>query len=129
MSNGKDFGVDEVHDKIDAFMLSIFEAIRAHELLEDPEAPKLTGEKLNMVASSYKEAIHAIDNMTGIRDTKADQEKRLLEQSKEAVLLRHSILSEESKLLQKKKAFDSKLQAAFSDEALKFPSNEAKFRE
>lgn len=129
MTAGKDFGVDDVHDKIDAFMLSIFEAIRAHELLEDPEAPQLTGEKLNMVALSYNEAIHAIDNMTGIHDTKADQEKRLLEQSKEAALLRESILSEENKLLLKKKALDSDLQAAFSDEALKFPSKKAKLRE
>jgi hypothetical protein len=119
-----DFGVDEVHDKIDAFMLSIFEAIRAHELLEDPEAPKITEEKLGMVASSYKEAIHAIDHMTGIHDSKASQEKRLLEQSKEAVTLKQSILSKESELLEKKKALDAQLQAAFNDEALKFPSSE-----
>ena len=39
---GEDVPVDEVHDRIDAFVLSIFEAIRAHELLENPEAPKLT---------------------------------------------------------------------------------------
>ena len=120
---GEDVPVDEVHDRIDAFVLSIFEAIRAHELLENPEAPKLTGEKLSTVASCYKEVIHAVDHITGIEDSKADQEKRIFEQSKEAALLRQSILAKEGELLDKKKAFDAQLLAAFNDEALKFPND------
>lgn len=119
--SSEEIGVDEVHDRIDSFVLSIFEAIRAHELLEDPNAAALTGEKLKAVASTYKEANHAIDNMTGIKHSKADQEQRLMEQSEEILSLRKDILEKEEELISKKKKFDAVLVGALSDEALGFP--------
>ncbi len=115
------FGVDEVHEIIDGFFLSIFEAIRGHELLSEPNADELKRQRLNTVTDKYKETMAAIDNLEGIKMTKGEQEARLQEQSEEISALRKSILQKEQDLLTKRKEIDEKLAQRCSDDALALP--------
>ena len=115
------FGVDEVHEIIDGFFLSIFEAIRGHELLSEPNADELKRQRLNTVTDKYKETMAAIDNLEGIKMTKGEQEARLQEQSEEISALRKSILQKEQDLLTKRKEIDEKLAQRCSDDALNLP--------
>ena len=113
--------VDEAHDRIDAFVLSVFEGIRGHEVLQEPNAEELKREKLNSVTVNYKEVISAIDNLPGMQMTKAEQEQRLHAQSDELNALKTSILEKEELLLKKRKDIDARLALALSDEALNLP--------
>lgn len=115
------FGVDEVHEIIDGFFLSIFEAIRGHELLSEPNADELKRQRLKTVTDRYKETMAAIDNLEGIKMTKGEQEARLQEQSEEISALRKSILQKEQDLLTKRKEIDEKLAQRCSDDALALP--------
>ena len=115
------FGVDEVHEIIDGFFLSIFEAIRGHELLSEPNADELKRQRLKTVTDKYKETMAAIDNLEGIKMTKGEQEARLQEQSEEISALRKSILQKEQDLLTKRKEIDEKLAQRCSDDALNLP--------
>ena len=115
------FGVDEVHEIIDGFFLSIFEAIRGHELLSEPNADELKRQRLKTVTDKYKETMAAIDNLEGIKMTKGEQETRLQEQSEEISALRKSILQKEQDLLTKRKEIDEKLAQRCSDDALNLP--------
>ena len=115
------FGVDEVHEIIDGFFLSIFEAIRGHELLSEPNADELKRQRLKTVTDKYKETMAAIDNLEGIKMTKGEQETRLQEQSEEISALRKSILQKEQDLLTKRKEIDEKLAQRCSDAALNLP--------
>lgn len=114
-------GVDEVHEIIDGFFLSIFEAIRGHELLSEPNADELKRQRLKTVTDKYKETMAAIDNLEGIKMTKGEQETRLQEQSEEISALRKSILQKEQDLLTKRKEIDEKLAQRCSDDALNLP--------
>ena len=117
------FSVDELHEIFDGFFLSIFEAIRGHEVLSEPNADELKGQRLKAVTDKYKDMMMAIDNLEGIKMTKEEQEARLQEQSEQISSLRGSILQKQQTLLAKRKQIDEKLASMLSDEALALPGH------
>ena len=113
--------VDELHEDIDKFFLAIFEAIRGHEVLSEPNADELKREKLKGVTDNYKKVMDAIDNLEGIKMTKDEQVKRLQEQSEQMGELRDRISQKEQNLKVKLKQVDEQLAKELTDEILALP--------
>ena len=116
-----DVSVDELHRDIDTFFLAMFEAIRGHEVLNEPNADELKQQKLKRVTDNYKKVMQGIDNLEGMKMSKTQQEARLQEQSKTMSELRDRISQKEQDLKVKLKQIDQQLATELSDEILEIP--------
>ena len=123
--------VDAVHDQLDALVLSVFEAIRGHEVAvknaEKEEAvagqikPALQRAHRDVakeVRVQYNATMARIDELVGVERTKAQQEELLERQDQEIVQLRDRVVQAEKNLLSKRNAIDKQLQTLLSDDVL-----------
>jgi len=120
--------VDAVHDELDGLVLSVFEAIRGHEVaVQQAAQAEGSGEeqlaivrkgKALEVNRKHQSAKAAVESLLGIDTTQEQQEVELLQQSERIAQLRERILLSEGKLLQKKKSIDAALSSELSDDVL-----------
>jgi hypothetical protein len=120
--------VDAVHDTLDSLVLSVFEAIRGHEVavlqagLEEEGGEQalqaVRKEKAEEVHRKYVAAVQSVQSLAGLDTTPSQQEEQLQQQSQRIQQLRERILTSEGKLLQKKNSIDAALSAELSDQVL-----------
>ena len=99
--------VDQLHDQIDAMVLSIFESMRN----ESGATPSVQADS-KLISTRYKEACNMVDNLIGINVTETEQMTELAEltDSFEASKARTFIL--QAQLCELKREIDEKLQVA-----------------
>ncbi len=114
------FSVDELHDKVDAFVLSVFEAIRGHPVAQEGAARlrEARASKAVDVRAAYAAATAAADGLIGVNRTAAEQDAKLDEQSAELRVLKTRILANKKAMLCRQKELDTQLRLHLSDEVL-----------
>eukprot|EP00428_Durinskia_dybowskii_P071351 CAMPEP_0170407522 /NCGR_PEP_ID=MMETSP0117_2-20130122/28292_1 /TAXON_ID=400756 /ORGANISM="Durinskia baltica, Strain CSIRO CS-38" /LENGTH=111 /DNA_ID=CAMNT_0010664775 /DNA_START=76 /DNA_END=411 /DNA_ORIENTATION=+ len=101
--------VDDIHDLIDSLELSVFEAMRkvANEGAN-------VNDSADIVKEIYSSVCSAVDNLSGINRTHAEQLAILQELSKKYEATRNSVLELEGKLLETKHEVDKRLESSCS---------------
>jgi hypothetical protein len=112
--------VDDVHNRLDSLLLSVFEAVLAHTAVvpDGSNIETLRAEKVLKIRDNYTSAMAAIETLSGI-DCKEDDQKLTLDaQSIEISVLKEKIIHIESQLLQRRRDIDVALNSVLSDQIL-----------
>jgi hypothetical protein len=117
--------VEEVHEKLDMFVLSIFEAVRGHEVAQlGEEKWKIEAtEKNTDIHKKYHDSIDSIDKLKGMNRTEEDQTRTLDDQSIRIAALKEKILQYENELITRKETIDLQLRTHLNDDVLGLKSN------
>ena len=117
--------VEEVHEKLDMFVLSIFEAVRGHEVAQlGEEKWKIEAtEKNTDIHKKYHDTIDSIDKLKGMNRTEEDQTRTLDDQSIRIAALKEKILQYENELITRKETIDLQLRTHLNDDVLGLKSN------
>ena len=96
--------VDELHDQIDAMVLSVFESMRN----ESGPTPAVEADS-KLVATRYGEVCSSVDRLIGIGQSEAEQLNKLANLSSEYEASKSRILQLEAQLNTIKNQIDAKL--------------------
>lgn len=115
--------VDDVHDRLDSLMLSVFDAVLGHTAVSitpdgNTNIDTLRAEKVQKIRSEYSIAVDGIENLVGIDRTEDEQQQILAQQSQDISALKEKIMLFEAQMLQKKREIDVALNSALSDQVL-----------
>ena len=112
--------VDDVHNRLDSLLLSVFETVLAHTAVapDGSNIESLRAEKVLKIRDNYASALTALENLSGIDCREEDQKLTLDAQSIEIAASKEKILHFESQLLQRRRDIDVALNAALSDQVL-----------
>jgi hypothetical protein len=112
--------VDDVHNRLDSLMLSVFETVLAHTAIvpDGSNIETLRAEKVLKIRDNYTSVLAAIETLSGIDCKEEDQKRTLDAQSLEIAALKEKIVSFESQLLQRRRDIDVALNSVLSDQVL-----------
>ena len=114
--------VDDVHAAVDGLVLSVFEAVVGHEAVTAEETDEgreaVTAAKCQSIADKLAAAQSAVERLTGVRRTQAEQEAEILKLSEECKAARNRILQREAQLVQRRGEIDAAIKSLLSDKAL-----------
>lgn len=114
--------VDDVHARIDALMLSLFEAVRGHEAVTaetSVEARGAVSEQLQQtVADNYAATLRSVQSLVGLNRTSKEQEDEIASLAEQCEQVRQRILQREDKLVQRREDIDTQLKKLLNDQVL-----------
>ena len=114
--------VDDVHARIDALMLSLFEAVRGHEAVTaetSVEARGAVSEQLQQtVADNYAATLRSVQSLVGLNRTSKEQEDEIASLAEQCEQVRQRILQREDKLVQRREDIDTQLKELLNDQVL-----------
>ena len=115
--------IEDVTIKLDVLCLSIFEAVRGHQVA--PTLTKAGGTtesiefiegKANDIIKAHSETVAAVENLAGIDKTKREQEEIIAQLSQELTARKQSILQLEKQLVAVAEKIDKDLEELLKDD-------------
>ena len=97
--------VDDLHDRIDSLVLTIFESMREATQNDSNNIPSAS-----LIQEKLKETIESIDNLVGIDNTEEKQMEKIKELSAEYEQTKQSVIKLEKQLIHVKNVVDNALE-------------------
>jgi hypothetical protein len=114
--------VDDVQARIDALMLSLFEAVRGHEAVTAETSVEARGavsaQLQQTVADNYAATLRSVQNLVGLNRTSKEQEDEIASLAEQCEQVRQRILQREDKLVQRREDIDTQLKELLNDQVL-----------